>query len=486
MYSVRPDGRPPSAAARAGWTKAGIPELTALAAAADLAAGEPASAERRSSAALRRAPALGAALLCRAAARLALGRRRRTNHPLAGCLADLDAFLAKAPDDARALRLRAEVRNDLEDVAGARADLERLLRLDAEDGWARVELADLLCDSGSFDEAWPHIVALAPKHAKDGWYWALRGRALATTGRTAEGLAALAKASRLSPRHAAVRAWHGEALRVNGRYEAALAEFGAAVAADPGFLYAYEWRGRLLVMLGRPREALKDLDKNFRADARHYFAPAYRGEALFKLGRLREAARDFERAYPLDPAATWNPRVGEGERPCLRPAALRRDLDAAVAERAADPWAWAFRGRCRATAGDAWGALKDLTEALRLAPKNGYARAWRGQALLRLGAPKRALEDLRGAPGRWARAWEGEALAALGRHAPALKAYDAALAPEDPRFAAVHALKGASLKALGRARAAEGEAAQARRWGYLEQGASKAAGAGFACAPGAA
>ncbi len=485
MYAQAPRGTPPPASTRRAWRdearRRGSAELWCLSAAGELAAGENAAAESLAGRALRLRPSLVASRLIRGAARLAAGRRAHANEGLDLALGDLSAYLSERPRDARALRLRAELLNDLEDFESSARDLKESLRLEPENDWAKIELADMLTDQGRAAQAWPLIAGLRGAWGREGWYWALRGRALATSGKRAAGLRAMEEAARRSPQ-AGILAWLGEAYRVNARYREALAALGRAIAADPAFLYSYEWRGRLLLMLGRPRAAMADLEANIKADRRHYFAPAFRGEANFKLGRYREAVEDFERAYPLDPRLTWNPRVREGERPGSREEALRLDLDAAVARRPRDAWALAFRGRCRATMGDAGGAFQDLTLALDLAPL-AFAFAWRGYCRMSLGKDAPALEDFRRAgTHRWARAWSGQALLRLGRAREALRAFDSATAAADPHLAVVCDWAAGALESMGRTRAAAVQRRRARRWGRLVQGAEMAEGAGFACA----
>lgn len=471
MYSEPPRGASPPPAERRRWRhlakKEGEPELWALCAAAELAAGNPARALPLLARALRARPGWSPALLLRAAARLVYGsfvRRRRTSRWHLGAIADLDRVLAERPDDARARRLRGEARKDLQDYEGAREDLERALAVEPENEWARAELAELLCDLGRFDDAWAFLKPLEERHARAGWYWALCGRALATTGRAEEGLACMQKAARLSPKSAPVLAWRGEAFRKVGRLEEALADFNESVRLDPRFSYAYEWRGRLLLSLGRAREALSDLEKVLKLDPRHYLGPALRGAAYLKLGRPRQAAADFDSVHPLDPRTIWPARPGMD-----REEAFWAELDACVRARPSDPWALALRGRSLAVAGRFAEGERDLRESLRIAD-GSYARGWLGYALLGAGDAAGALVALRGAGGRWAAAWRGRALWALGRHRAALDEFDRALAKRDSLVASVSVWKAEALRALGRGEEAARELERSGRWRGLASG----------------
>ncbi len=443
MYSAQPRGSRLSERDLRAWKAAAARRasaaLWALAGAAELARGGAQRAERTLSRALALEPGLAPALLLRAAARLSLSRRLRDNAGLPGCLDDLDRSLAVAPDDARALRLRAEVRGDCDDDDGARRDLERSLVLAPENGWARAELAEQLCDSGRFEEAWPHIKRLGRGHGQAGWYWALRGRALALGGRAAEGLAALDKAVRLSPRLASALGWRGEARRRLGRLRLALEDFDRSIAMDPGFVYAYEWRARLRLALGRPKPALADAELIVRRDARHRYGPALRGEALFKLGRFREAGAAFDQVFPLHPRFTWSAVIKEGRLalPGENEAAFWEALDEARRRFPASGAVWTLSGRFKAGAGLLGEALAELTQALALArgrAERAEALAWRGRARLDEGSAEAALGDLSDAlalrPGdRRSRCWKAEALALSGRSRAALIELGRALSP---------------------------------------------------------
>ncbi len=425
LYSTPARGRRIPETLLRRWKRAagrrGSGELWALVGAAQVAAGEGRKAEATLSLALGLLPGLLPARLLRAAAILHSACMEPDNSRRRLCLKDLDAVLAQDPSDTRALRLRAEVKNDLEDFEGAREDLERAIALEPGNGWARAELADLLCDSGRFSEAWPLIESLrrqsrgqpvrpsrtssigpqdgrcrgqpvrpsrtsiiGPQDGRcrgQGWYWALRGRALATSGRAAEGLKALSRAVRLSPRMASAVAWRGEAFRVLGRFRRALADFDRAIRMDPGFVYAYEWRGRLLLMLGRPAEALRDLNILVRKNPRHRYGPALRGEALFKLGRYREAFREFEKVRPLDPRRTWNPAALEGRMTTRaeREAAFWSDLERAKSLSPRDPFLWFFSSRLKSDLGRRDEGLEELKRAVAFA-----GARLRGEALAEL------------------------------------------------------------------------------------------------------
>lgn len=442
MYSTPPRGDKVAAADLRIWRREAArrrsAELWTLVGAAELALGRSAAAQSALTRALGINPDLAAASLARAAAGLCLSRSERDNRRLPDCLDDLDRTLSLTPDDPRALRLRAELSNDCDDLEGARIDLERALKIDPDNGWAQAELADLFCDSGDFKRARPLMNALAPAGGREGWYWALRGRALALSGKATEGLRDLEKAVRLSPRLASAMGWRGEAYRRIGRYKEAMRDLDRSIAMDPGFVYAYEWRGRLNLMLGNLDRSLSDAEVIVGRDPRHRYGPVLRGEALFKLGRFAAAAADFDRIYPLDPSRTWNPLVTEGvlTSPEERRDAFWSDLKCSLEAFPRSAPAWILSGRFHGTAGHQAQALCELTHALTLtrAPKaRAQALSWRGRVRLNAGDAQAANADfasaLRLVPSdARARCWMAEALTALGDEQAALKAYRQGLA----------------------------------------------------------
>jgi tetratricopeptide (TPR) repeat protein len=474
LYTSHPNGRAVSTAALRRWQTAArrrrSGELWTLVGTAHFASGDYLKAAEVLGKALGLAPGLSAARLLRAAALIYRVREEGDKRPMAQALKELDAVLLKDSGDVRALRLRAEIRNDLEDFEGSRADLQSILRLEPGNDWARVELADLYCDYGRFDEAWPLIKRLETRFGREGWYWALRGRALATTGHRDKGLKALDRAAKLAPKDPVIAAWRGEALRVVSRFHEALKEFTRSLRLEKNFAYSYVWRGRLLLMLGRPAAALKDLNTLLKKDRRLTFAPIFRAEALFKLGRFAAAAKDLTAAYPQDPRQTWNPRVKEGGPPGDRAQALFADLNAAVAKHPRNAYVWAIRGRCLAAAGQLQAACADLDRALELKKNLPFALTARGHVRLQMGHAQEAFKDLNKVREGWAAAWAGQALVQMGRHRQALAYFDRALVGDDPRFAGVHAWKAEALEALGRAAEARSEAARGQSFLGLERG----------------
>lgn len=464
LYSIPPRGDTVKPALLLAWRKQARRRRSAalwtLVGAAEMSAGRTRECERSFCRALALEPRLGGALLLRAAAILHRQCMERQNHLLPHCLADLEQVLEQSPQEARALRLRAELKNDFQDFEGASADLRRLIALEPRDGWAKAELADMLCDAGRFEEVWPLLDGLKSAGRGKAWYWALRGRAVALCGDASKGLRLLRRASRLDPRCGVLPAWIGECYRRRGQYRKALAAFDEAIRLDPLFVYSYEWRGRLRLMLGQPLLALGDINRFVVADARHRYGPCLRAEALFKLGRYEQAMRDFDQVPQMDPRTTWNPRVGEGElaTPQRREAALWEDLSEALRRQPRNPVLWILSGRFKNAAGLRRQALEDLSRAASLSlsrRRQSQALSWRGKTILDSGADRRALRDLDESlaldpSNARARVWRAQALSRLGRNSEALREYDAALRRPKPEFSAAFEARASLHRLAGR------------------------------------
>jgi tetratricopeptide (TPR) repeat protein len=328
--------------------------------------------------------------------------------------AELDRFSGRG-EFARALR-RVEAllaRRRLPWLLAARGELLRLPAF----GRYREAIRDL-------DEA----ARLAPEAA---WIAAFVGRARFHGGEKRSGLGELGRAIRLAPRMGWAYAWRGEALRQEGKTRAALADFSRAAKLAPAYPWTLAWRAGALSALGRHREALRDLELFFAVKSAYPWAYRQRARARRRLGLIPEALADMR-------------RIGAGE---LNPVVLGAGAEEEALLKESE---------------------RDLGRWLRIRPKDARARAWRGEARVRLGLYKGGLEDLDRALSiedfAWARVWRAEALCGLGR----LDEARAAL-PRSVEYPRAHALRGwlerragdfaGAARAFGRAAAGPAPAA---------------------------
>lgn len=389
----------------------------------------------------------------------------------------LEAVERSLAADARnpyAYYVRSALRRELEDVSGRLRDAKRILALRPDFVWASIEQAEALAEAQRFEEALGILDGLVRRHGGQAWAWAQRGRLFGLYGKTQRALRDFSRALSCDPRCGPIYAWRGELRRRQGQYSAAVADFTRSIRLAPTYRLAFQWRGRVQLLLGRPAAAVRDLGRALRLDPREELAAAWLAEAFWKLGRCRDCAERFDALYPSDPRNAWNRRLAHGQAQELRyqlgqadpgrrrEAQFWQDLDAVVARRRGDPWAWAFRGRCLVTAGRCRAALADFARALELDGSLAYVYRWRGECLRRMGGAHAALRDFDRAielapDSPWTRALRGLARGAAGDEDGALADLSAAADDRDQRFAVVHLWLSRALLRRGfpeRARAA--------------------------------
>lgn len=235
-----------------------------------------------------------------------------------------------------------------------------------------------------------------------------------------------------------------------GHLDKAIELYDKALEIEPELWHAYYQRGIAFLQLNRPADAEKLLRRATEIEGEIAAPHAALGEALLVLGRGQDAEIELAKALQLDPmlsgarinyaVALWQRKAFvEAERELARVETekhetadscvlhgqvleqLGREKDAAAAyERAIaidpkQPDAHVFRGRLRAKAGDAAGAIEDLSAAQAVRPDDEIGRELRGLQV-RSGNAGDALESL------------GQQVAAHPDDAAARRAYADALA----------------------------------------------------------
>lgn len=381
---------------------------------------------------------------------------------------DWDAAVALAPSEPEHLARRSLLFASFDRYDESLRDLEEALRLDPSYDYCLANRAEVLADMDRGADAVRDDDELVRRSPRAAWAWAYRGRDLGKQGRYADAERDLDRALRLAPRLAELHAWKAEAARRRGDWAEALARLNRAARLDPSCPSARLWRARVRTAFGLRRGALAD----FRAAARSArgLDESYRlllGEALFKSGRWEAAARQFELARPASPRQTWAPRLVRGRAAGGAREACAADHDAAVAASPRAAWPLILRARLRLEDGDEGrlDALADLERALVLAPRQPWARAWRGEALVLSGEAAAGLRDLDAA----LRARPGHAPFLALRAEARLLGGDAAGAARDAGAAIdggagagrLFALRGSARSLAGDAAGAEADYAEA-------------------------
>ena len=238
---------------------------------------------------------------------------------------------------------------------------------------------------GDFDQAiadFNEVIRLDPNNARA---YSVRGACFVRKGDLARALVDLEASLRLDPKDASVHSNLSLYYNATGDYDHALAEANEALRLRPQFLYAYQYRAAAHESKGELGAALAD----FRAALG--FDPDKK-----QIGG-REAAEGMARIQQKIAAigrVDWDACFGgvNGE---LKIAACTRlitsarltpgDLSRAYFQRAVS---------LTVIMSDTDRAIDDLTEVIRLDPKNATAHAIRGAGFVRKGDYDRALSDL--------------------------------------------------------------------------------------------
>lgn len=279
--------------------------------------------------------------------------------------------------------------------AEARAAMTRAIRINLETTWARgwtdVQDADPAC--ARVLETLRVLLARRPGWGEGQAWFGQTALLLRRHAEARPALEAARLAGALSPWPAV---WLGLLERRLGRPAAAEALLSEAAAAAPGLAWPWAARGASRLDRGRAPEALADLDRALALDAR-----AGRGLALLWRALARRAAGlDAGALEDARAALAWYPHWAHWLTPLLRgakrPFASVSGEDEAGEPSAYDAPAWVRRGRRRLAAGDAAGAVEDLSRVLEecLDPACVEALLLRSRAHAALGDAESAESDL--------------------------------------------------------------------------------------------
>lgn len=229
-------------------------------------------------------------------ARLLVRLGRRTE-----ALAELDAVLASAPDDAALWIERAVLMQDLDRGEGALASCERALALQPANASVWSAKGVILGRQHRHEDALAcHLqaVGLAPQAAEA---WSNKGNALHALKRHEEALADFDEATRLRPDFAEAWTNRGAAAQALHRFEAALADHDHALGIDPDHVRAWSNRALALNGLGRSAEALECVGRAIGLAPEDSHARTVRVSVLCSLERTDEAIAELETVVRLAP-----------------------------------------------------------------------------------------------------------------------------------------------------------------------------------------
>ncbi len=370
------------------------------------------------------APALG---LASSSTQLTRGRAYSALQDWPQALAELDTAVALAPEHAAGYEARAFARLRTRDFHGAIADCDSALRLDPDRTNAYVNRGAALNGLGEWGRARVDLDEFIRRVPRDPWSHYHRAYSRMNLGDDDGALTDLDLAIELDPN---ASRFHGERALVLARrrdLDRALADVEKALRSDPGHRGDLRLRGWIRAMSGDFERALADYRLAFEGQPMNLTMLADRASAAALAGRYEAAEADFEEALRREPSNAWirarralylHAARGDHKRaiadcdealklsPGHAEASLNRglsllalgDFQSAIADfdRALDPGqkqSMTFLGRissrypelyrarseARRRSGDLDGALRDLDEALGLAPDDAQARIHRGR-----------------------------------------------------------------------------------------------------------
>ncbi|HEU5119028.1 MAG TPA: tetratricopeptide repeat protein, partial [Isosphaeraceae bacterium] len=216
--------------------------------------------------------------------------------------------------------------------------------------------------------------------------WKSRGGLLVRMGRFDEALRDLNEAIRLDPNLASAYQNRGAAYNCLRQYDKAAKDLETAVKLDPDNVGAHNNLGLSLSALGSPDQAVIEFSEAIRLGAANASVFLNRALAYERLGVVDASARDFTEAMRHDPQSTL---AKEGlER--LHKAELAQNSPPSDSPMAMPLPGPTFEGvmhlaQALLASGDPQGAIRSLSEAIRIDPHRAEPYEMRAQARLMVG-----------------------------------------------------------------------------------------------------
>jgi tetratricopeptide (TPR) repeat protein len=314
-------------------------------------------------------------------------------------LALLEKAAARAPEARLWLSLALLRRVEL---ARAWKELDALCAAEPRWSWPFLARSELGRVDIRYAAALRDCARAAALDRANAWVFAFRARVLFQQRPGPAGMADMDRAVALSPREGWLRAWRADARRKLGDLAGAAKDLEAALRLEPDYDRAYLWLGKTRRALGDAKGAERALTEGLRRCPHFEKALAERCRARLALGKVEAALDDLEKAAALNHRhnALWNWTAE------VEPLSDEKRRTLAVLARHAER-----------------------------RPRSGRTWLWLGEALIQAGKPEEGLAALRFARGPRLELFRGEALLRLGRLEEARRALDEAVrrAPSDGR-----------------------------------------------------
>jgi RNA polymerase sigma factor (sigma-70 family) len=272
-----------------------------------------------------------------------------------------------------------------------RIDADRV-KLTADDisGWIKAEDVVLLDQAIDF---YTEVIRENPKHLAAR---VKRAQVREFLGGRAKGIAELTEAIEIGPPNAVVYGVRADMFRNDKDFDRAIADLDESIRLTP-LAIGYSTRGQCRAEKGEYGEAIADYNESIRLDPTSGLTYLNRGLARSNQEEYDKAIADFSEAIKLGTKYTAMAHRLRGTARLdglMDPKEAIADLTEAIRLDPKDSEAYYQRGRARATtAGETDKAIADFTQAIKLDPKNDRAYLERGEAWSRKGDDDKAIAD---------------------------------------------------------------------------------------------
>ncbi len=326
-----------------------------------------------------------------------------------------DAALELQPEMPRALALRAEATQDLENTVAALEDLNELLEKQPANLAAVRQRVDLLLQLDQPGKALPDLNRLHERYPENVKILLQRGEIYRKLGLMDKALADYDLALRLEPDNVNALLARADASLQIQDVSSALEDYTRVIQLDPTIPKAYGNRGIILRRQGELEQALQDYSRLIILNPDDPKAHYLRGNVHLDLANYQEAAEDFQASVRLDPtnARAWN-NLGFANTQLENYETAIENFTEAIAIDPSNAEAYSNRGFAIYYHNQDATALADFHRAVILDPKNPENFINRGNYYLEIEDAELARKDFTQAielDGAAAEAYRGRALA---------------------------------------------------------------------------
>ena len=222
-------------------------------------------------------------------------------HSVTNARAELNAAVAKRPDDHHVLEQRAVFIQSFGDMNGALRDWRSVGELFPHDFLPSLQIGTILARQGNFVESEKHLrkaIALRPTLVEG---WNQLGQCLGARGDLVAALKAFEQGSTLRPEDPVLWAFRAKVLSDLKRSDETIECYQKAVQLNPNYAEAHAALGDQYSMAGKTGEAVVEYEAAIKAKPDYAMALSNLGVMLLRQGRLDEASIRFRQTLAIEP-----------------------------------------------------------------------------------------------------------------------------------------------------------------------------------------